>query len=104
MIPGISEKKIIAPKSVHNGPVARMGAAQVIGNVFSARYVALQLAATIQLLTDNSASSRRLMSSAASILPAASRNMLSAAQPLAVEMKSVGNAALFFTLAFLHKS
>ena len=103
-MPGTSENRIIAPISVQRGPVARMGAAQVIGKVLSARYVALQLAATMQLLTSNSAISRLLTSRVASIFPLASRNALNAHQPLRVEMKSVGNAALFLTLAFLHRS
>ncbi len=55
---GISEKMSIAPMSVHSGPVALIGAANVIGSVLSAIYVAVQLAPTMQLLTSKSAMCR----------------------------------------------
>jgi hypothetical protein len=94
----------MAPIKVQKGPVARMGAALVIGNVRNARYVAVQLAPTIALLTKSSGTCFAETPATAPNFPVASRNADKTAQPLNVVTSKVGKTELPLTLAFLQRS
>ena len=101
---GTSPKSAMAPIRVQKGPVARMGAALVIGNVRKARYVAVQLAPTIALLAKSSGTCLTETSATVPNPPVAKRNAESTAHPLNVVANSVGKTELPLTLAFLHRS
>jgi hypothetical protein len=66
--------------------------------------VAVQLAATMQLLTSNSDTCFMGIEMQSTKRPLKRRNKLNTIQPLIDERNSVGKTELFLTLAFLHKS
>ena len=81
-----------------------MGAAHVMGKVLKARYVAVQLAPTIRLLTSNREICLGAISTAAPIRPVDRSISDNTAHPLNVVRNNVGKTELFLTLAFLQRS
>jgi hypothetical protein len=81
-----------------------MGAAHVIGIVLSAMYVAVQLEATIQLLTKSSAIFKSGISIVFTMVPEHSKKTESVTQPENVVRNNTGNTELLRTLAFLERS
>jgi hypothetical protein len=81
-----------------------MGAAQVIGIVLSAKYVAVQLDATMQLLTRRSAIFDDEILSVCGISPVKSKKTDNASHPENEVRNKTGNTELLRTLAFLERS